>query len=209
MNDTLREDLMAGLLHLAKNDLRKRLRKRLRGMTKAWRAEASAQLCALVARQQVWREAKAVLFYAALPDEIDLRPLLEAALAEGRTAALPRFSAETGAYEACQIEDFSRDCAPGKFGVQEPSARCRRIALNLLDLALVPGVGFDAAGHRLGRGRGYYDRLLARVAGTRCGVAFDEQMTTEIPAGPHDITLNCIITPTRWVEIPERRPELP
>jgi len=197
---------MAGLLHIAKNDLRKRLRKRLRGMPETWRADCSAKVCALLARQQVWREAKAVLFYAALPDEIDLTALMEAALAEGRTVALPRFSAETGAYAACQIEDFSRDCAPGKFGVQEPAARCPIIALNRLDLALVPGVGFDAAGHRLGRGRGYYDRLLAGVTGTRCGVAFDEQMTPEIPAEPHDITLNCIITPTRWVEIPERPP---
>jgi ribonuclease Y len=54
-------------------------------------------------------------------------------------------------------------------------------------LALVPGVGFDAAGHRLGRGRGYYDRILAGVAGTRCGVAFDEQLAGPIPAEPHDI----------------------
>jgi 5-formyltetrahydrofolate cyclo-ligase len=191
---------------LLKSDLRKRLRERLRGMPAAWRAEASAKACALLARQNVWREAKAILFYAALPDEIDLGALLEQALAEGRTVALPRFSPETGAYAACQIEDFSRDCAPGKFGVREPASRCAIIALNRLDLALVPGVGFDAAGHRLGRGQGYYDRLLARMPGTRCGVAFDKQMTPEIPAEAHDIALDWIITPTQWLEIPGRPP---
>jgi 5-formyltetrahydrofolate cyclo-ligase len=83
------------------------------------------------------------------------------------------------------------------------------IALNRLDLALVPGVGFDADGRRLGRGRGHYDRLLAQVAGTKCGVAFDEQMAPEIPVAPHDVILNRIVTPTRWLEVPGQRPILP
>jgi 5-formyltetrahydrofolate cyclo-ligase len=199
-----KEDIRTALFLQIKADLRQRLRARLRGIPAARRAECSAGAQALLARQRVWREAKAVLFYAALPDEIDLGALLEEALAEGRAVALPRFSPETGAYEACQIDNFSRDCAPGKFGVREPSARCPVFPLNRLDLTLVPGVGFDSDGHRLGRGQGYYDRLLARVAGTRCGVAFDEQITPAIPVEPHDMTLNCIITPTRWMEFPGR-----
>ena len=190
----------------AKEELRERLRARLRGIPAARRERDSALARALLARQRVWREAKAVLFYAPLPDEIDVLPLLEQALAEGRTACLPRFFPERGGYGACQIETFARDCAPGKFGIAEPAARCPIFPLNRLDLALVPGVGFDAAGHRLGRGRGFYDRILAGVAGARCGVAFDEQLAGQIPAEPHDIALNCIITPTRWMEIPGPRP---
>ncbi len=104
-----------------KSGLRERLRVRLRDVPAAQRALDSAQARALLARQRVWQEAKAVLFYAPLPDEIDLLPLLERALAEGRTVALPRFFAESGAYGACQVENFARDCAPGKFGV--PSSR--------------------------------------------------------------------------------------
>jgi 5-formyltetrahydrofolate cyclo-ligase len=210
MNERIREIVSETLLRVAKRELRKRLRnllsKRLRGMTEAWRANCSAKVRALLARQQVWWETKVVLFYAALPDEIDLGPLLEQALAEGKAVALPRYTAETGIYEACQIENYARDCAPGKFGIIEPAARCPKFALNRLDLALVPGVGFDAAGHRLGRGKGYYDRLLAHVPGNRCGVAFDEQMTSEIPTEAHDITLDYIITPTQWLEIPGRPP---
>ena len=190
----------------AKKELRERLRARLRGIPAARRERDSALARALLARQRVWRDAKAVLFYAPLPDEIDVLPLLEQALAEGRTVCLPRFFQEKGGYGACQIENFARDCAPGKFGIAEPAARCPIFPLNRLDLALVPGVGFDAAGHRLGRGRGFYDRILAGVAGARCGVAFDEQLAGQIPAEPHDIALNCIITPTRWMEIPGPRP---
>jgi len=194
---------------LIKKELRARLRARLRDIPAARRDRDSAQARALLARQRVWREAGAVLFYAPRPDELDLLPLLERALAEGRTVALPRFFPETGLYAACQVENLPRDCAPGKFGLAEPAARCPVFSLNRLDLALVPGVGFDDAGHRLGRGGGFYDRLLAGVAGTRCGVAFDEQMAWPIPAEPHDIVVNCILTPTRWVEIPGQRPILP
>jgi 5-formyltetrahydrofolate cyclo-ligase len=196
-------------LLLLKKELRARLRARLREIPAARRERDSALARALLAGREEWRRARAILFYAAQPEELDLGPLLEQALAEGRMAALPRFLPETGAYAVCQIENFSRDCAPGKFGIREPAARCPVIALNRLDLALVPGVGFDADGRRLGRGRGHYDRLLAQVAGTKCGVAFDEQMAPEIPVAPHDVILNRIVTPTRWLEVPGQRPILP
>ena len=70
-----------------------------------------------------------------------------------------------------------------------------------LDLVLVPGVAFDLHGRRLGRGRGYYDRLLSQVGGRTCGVAFDEQVVSEVPVEAHDVLLNCILTPTRWFEL--------
>ena len=73
--------------------------------------------------------------------------------------------------------------------------------LNRLDFVLVPGIAFDLQGRRLGRGKGYYDRLLAEVRGKTCGVAFDEQIVDEIPVEPHDIHVNCILTPTRWIEL--------
>lgn len=105
-----------------KSGLRERLRARARAAAAAGREEDSARARALLARQRVWQVAKAVLFYAPLPDEIDLLPLLEGALAEGKAVALPRYQANTGCYAACQIESFSRDCAPGKFGIPEAGA---------------------------------------------------------------------------------------
>ena len=67
-----------------------------------------------------------------------------------------------------------------------------------LDLALVPGIGFTLDGGRLGRGKGYYDRLLAEVPVMKCGVAFECQIADEFPLESHDVQLNCILTPTRW-----------
>ena len=97
--------------------------------------------------------------------------------------------------------DLDADLATGKFGIREPRSHCGEILLNHLDLALVPGVGFDLKGRRLGRGRGFYDRLLAQISGTKCGVGFDEQIVEAIPTEPHDVHLNYILTPTRWSKV--------
>jgi 5-formyltetrahydrofolate cyclo-ligase len=151
--------------------------------------------------QSIWREARSVLFYVPHAEEPDLWPLATDALASGRQVALPRFSPATGQYVACRIRTSPGDLVPGQFGILEPTADCPIFDVKQLDLALVPGIGFSLAGGRLGRGKGYYDRLLAEVPGCKCGVAFDCQVTAEWPLEPHDVRVNCLLTPTRWYAI--------
>ncbi len=141
------------------------------------------------------------MFFAPLPGELDIWPLAQKALTEGKTISLPRFDAATGRYATGRVEDLQSDLRVGRYGIREPVPACPRSALNRLDLLLVPGVAFDPHGHRLGRGKGFYDQLLAAVRGTTCGVAFDEQLVRQVPVGPHDVRLNCILTPTRWIEL--------
>ena len=150
---------------------------------------------------RLWHEAQSILFYAPMVGELDVWPLLEQALAAGKTAALPRWEAATKAYVACQVRDPVQDVRTGHYGIREPAPRCAGDVLNRLDLILVPGVAFDLHGRRLGRGKGFYDQLLATVRGTTCAVAFDEQIVRAVPVEPHDIILNCILTPTRWIEL--------
>jgi len=135
-----------------------------------------------------------------LPEEPNMWAMLVEALAAGKTVALPAFVAGTSVYTARQIIDPTRDLVLGKFGIREPALSCPEVALNRLDLVLVPGVAFDTRGGRLGRGKGFYDRLLPAVNGLKCGVAFDEQIVDAVPVGPMDVRLNCILTPTRWIE---------
>jgi 5-formyltetrahydrofolate cyclo-ligase len=181
-----------------KTALRAEIRAALKKIPPVERAAASRQACALLEAQPLWRNARSILFYAPLPDELDVWPLLLDAISAGKTTLLPRFDGEQGHYSVCQINDAARDIEAGKFGIREPNARCARISLNRLDLILVPGIAFDLQGHRLGRGRGFYDRLLAVLSGPACGVAFDQQIVSHIPTGPHDVRLSCILTPTRW-----------
>lgn len=114
--------------------------------------------------------------------------------------ALPRFDQDKGIYSACVVRDLSQDLVTGLHGIREPGSACQKHPLNLLDLVLVPGVAFDLTGRRLGRGAGHYDRLLTGVCGTTCGIAFDEQISGELPVEPHDVFVDCILTPTRWLE---------
>jgi 5-formyltetrahydrofolate cyclo-ligase len=185
----------------AKAALRRQIRGALEQISPASRTTLSAQICDRLRKQAVWKNAGAVLFFAPLPDELDLWPLLEEALAAGKIAALPRFNPAGKNYVAGQVKNLRSEIAPGEFGIREPAARCPEIPLSRLDLMLVPGVAFDWHGHRLGRGKGFYDLLLAGTRGVKCGIAFDGQMVNEIPAGPADVRMNFILTPTRGAEI--------
>jgi 5-formyltetrahydrofolate cyclo-ligase len=191
---------MTAPLDQDKARLRQQVRGRLQSLPSSHRAKGSAQLLVRLQELPVWSSAKSVLLFAPLPDEPDIWPLLAQGIAAGKTVALPAFVPGTNNYTARHITDPSRDLIAGKFGIREPADKCPEVQLNRLDLVLVPGVAFDTRGGRLGRGKGYYDRLLSAVNGTKCGVAFDEQIVDAVPVGPMDVRLNCILTPTRWIE---------
>ena len=180
--------------------LREQVRARLNALPAAMRDELSAKLVAQLQAQRIWAMAQAVLFFSPLAGEPDIRPLIRQALSAGKLTALPFFETGTESYAARFIRNPATDLVTGAFGILEPSSSCEPAALNRLDLVLVPGVAFDAQGRRLGRGKGYYDRLLAQVRGAICGVAFDEQIVEAVPVEPHDVRLTCILTPTRLIE---------
>jgi len=185
----------------AKALLRKQIHDALQKISPAARTTSSVQIRDRLKEQAIWKNAGAVLFFAPLPDELDLWPLLEEALAAGKIATLPRFNPAGKNYVACRVQNVRSDIVTGQFGIREPAARCAGIPLKRLDLILVPGVAFDWHGHRLGRGKGFYDRLLAGTRGVKCGITCDGQMVNEVPAGPSDVRMNFILTPTRGAEI--------
>jgi len=187
-------------IHEGKAELRRAIRARLKAMTPERRAAHSVKACALLEQQTVWKRARLIFFYAPVAEELDIWRLVQDSLAAGKTVALPRFDSVTQRYVACQITDVARDLGEGQYGIREPGGHCIAVPPNRLDLILVPGVAFDVHGRRLGRGKGFYDQMLATVRGTTCGVAFDEQIVEAIPVEPHDVHLNCILTPTRWIE---------
>ena len=181
-----------------KAELRRRIRAELSALTPEVRTRASAELCERLRTQPIWRAAQSILCFVPTRDEPDIWPLIAGALAEGRRVILPRYSPTTDTYVAAIIRETPRDLQPGRFGILEPTLDCPIYNLKQLDLALVPGLGFALNGVRLGRGQGYYDRLLAGVPGCKCGVAFDCQVTVEIPAEAHDVRVDCLLTPSRW-----------
>ena len=107
--------------------------------------------------------------------------------------------ASSNPYRAKLLKTLATDIVIGKFGVREPAANCAEIPLNRFDLLLVPGMAFDLYGHRLGRGQGFYDRILAEASGIKCGVAYDFQLLELIPTEAHDAKVDFIFTPSRGV----------
>jgi len=183
----------------AKAVLRREVRAALVKMSQEQKANASDAARSLLIQQRAWQQARSILFFAPTQNEVNLWPLLKRALQEDRIVALPRFDPQQAVYRACRVQNLKDELTIGKFDIREPLASCAETVLNRLDLFLVPGIAFDLHGRRLGRGKGFYDQMLSTVRGTTCGVAFEQQIVREVPVEPHDIHLNCILTPTRWI----------
>ena len=185
----------------AKAELRAEFRKKLADVPVSERDRAAAVIFDVVRSRSEWQEAKTVMLYVPLPGELNILPLLNAAIHHHKTLTLPRFNRETQTYEAAVVKNLASDLVRGEFGVSEPDPECPVCPVNQLDVTMVPGLAFDGEGRRLGRGKGFYDRLLADATGWLWGVGHDVQLAGQLPVESHDVVLNCIVTPSRWVDV--------
>jgi 5-formyltetrahydrofolate cyclo-ligase len=162
----------------------------LRARVRAARAAVPADRAHEVA------SARAVLAYAALPEELDPAPLIDALRSLGARVALPRVCGP-GAL-ALHWVDEGEVLESGHAGIPEPPESCAWAGPDDFDLVLVPGVAFDASCARLGFGGGFYDALLPSLPEgvATVGLAFDEQMVDVVPCEPHDEHVAIVVTPT-------------
>jgi 5-formyltetrahydrofolate cyclo-ligase len=184
-----------------KSDLRLAMRQALQNKTEKSREADSAKLCARLKEQSFFQNARSVLFFASLPEEPDLWALLKETLATNKMAALPCFDADNQRYHPRRVKDIHVEILSGKFGIREPAPTGIAMPLDDLDLVLVPGIAFDLHGHRLGRGKGFYDRMLQDFKGKKAGIAFDEQIVETVPAEKNDVKMDFILTPTRCITL--------
>ncbi len=185
----------------SKDDLRKQISTRLKALSPAQRKSDSEKICARLKGHVFFQEAQSVLLFAPLPEEVDIWPLVEETVNSGRVVALPCFDADSGIYKSRRVKNLRVEILSGQFGIREPAIGCLEMALDDLDLVMVPGVAFDMRGNRLGRGKGFYDRLLENFRGKKIGLAYEEQMMDAVPAGKLDVRMDLILTPARGVGI--------
>ena len=181
-------------LDARKRALRRELSERRRATAPERWLEAGRLVAASVVALPECRRAGRVALYAALPDELPTRPLFGLLRQAGRPVLLPRIVGER--LEFAPIERWE-ELRPGRYGVPEPPAGRAAIGLEAGDLVVLPGVAFDAAGHRLGRGGGIYDRTFARgtpAGPVLCGVALELQVVDEVPQGPGDRAVDLVVT---------------
>ncbi len=118
--------------------------------------------------------------------------IAEAAFSCGKRVAVPLIVGD-GRMEFCEVSDFS-GLLPDAFGILSPVPGSPVLPVGSIDLIVVPLVAFDLAGNRLGGGKGYYDRVLAREPGFRVGVAFDAQCVSSFEPDPWDVRLPVVVT---------------
>ena len=133
-------------------------------------------------------QAQTILLYSALPDEVQTQSLLDELTEAGKTVLLPKVVSS----EDMELRRYTGTSSlqPGAYGIMEPVGE-RFTDYATIDIAVVPGMAFDAQGHRLGRGKGYYDRFLAKVPDVyKIGLCFSWQMVDEVPSEANDITMD-------------------
>lgn len=174
-----------------KAELRRLMRARLRTLGEE-RGPHSAAVCAAIARHPAYAVARLVAVFDPLPSEPAVDLLWQTA---PRRFVYPRIAGEGLELVEVQSVEELEHAAERKF--REPRANGEgAIALHEVDLILVPGVAFTRSGQRLGRGGGYYDRLLAALPAStvRLGVCFEVQILEDLPHEPHDQKVNAVLT---------------
>lgn len=189
--------LSAKKIREQKNQLRAHYHAKRQAMAPEERARLDKRICNAFLNLISYRYAKTILLYYPLHGEVDTRPIIARALADGKSLALPRcHPTEQGIMDFYYIQSEA-DLEEGSYGIMEP-----RTDLPKFDpdqpadsiLMAVPGLAYDKQGYRLGYGRGYYDRYLERREITTAGLIYADFVETALPRGRFDLPVRFIVT---------------
>ncbi|MEN8265303.1 MAG: 5-formyltetrahydrofolate cyclo-ligase [Nitrospirota bacterium] len=196
-----------------KKRLREKLLKKRDSIPHDLKAQKESEIEQKLFDLDIFKKAACLLMYVSFRSEVDTRRYLDDVLKTGKVLVLPLVDTRHKGLKLYKINATS-ELSPGYMGIPEPAAReSRRVTIKEIDLVVIPGTGFDINGNRLGYGGGYYDRLLSYESKQLAKVehiptvalAFEEQIGEEIPAEPHDIQVDMIITDKRLIRCDKRK----
>ena len=177
-------------MHLTKSELRQAVRQRKLVMTPAEIRQKSDCLCSRILQTDVYRSCKTIYGYLPFNQEVDLLPLLQKALEDGKQVALPKCFGKEMRF--ILVSDLSR-IRPSAFGAPEPVDDVP-VARDESALVIVPGLVFDRRGYRIGYGGGYYDRFLAREPHhPTIALCYAFQMLPHLETEDHDIPVDTVL----------------
>jgi 5-formyltetrahydrofolate cyclo-ligase len=174
--------------------IRRQLREKLAGLTDVQRHDKSLAACKFVAATAEFDAARVVMLYLSNPTEVETASLALKCWQQNKSVVVPKVSWDQRRMLPVEISSL-KDAMTMTGPVREPVAG-KPIPLDLIDLVIVPGLGFTPKGFRIGRGMGFYDRFLAQpeFVGLSCGLAFEEQVMPELPVLDHDVPLGMLVT---------------
>ena len=174
--------------------IRRQLRETLAAMGDADRHAKSTAACRLIAASPEFDAARVVMLYLSTPTEVDTASLALKCWQQNKSVVVPKVSWDQRRMLPVEISSL-KDAMTMTGPVREPVAG-KPIPLDLIDLVVVPGLGFTGKGYRIGRGMGFYDRFLAQpeFVGLSCGLAFEDQVVEDLPVLDHDMPLSMLVT---------------
>jgi 5-formyltetrahydrofolate cyclo-ligase len=177
---------------LTKGIIRNRIILRLKTQKEGQSTRKGACIANKLFRTRVFKRAKIVMFYKAFKGEVDTDIMIKAAQKLGKIVVVP-VCGKNRELVPCILKDGVR-LLRGPYGIREPAVK-RSVALNSIDLVIVPGLAFTKNGKRLGRGKGYYDRFLYRLSShaATVGLAFDFQVLADLPTNAMDVNVQKVI----------------
>ena len=181
---------------LTKKQLRQRLRSAVEAVLPTDLHARSIRACNLLIQTPEYQRAEIIMVFLSLPNEVDTTPLVLHAWRDRKRVLAPKVSWEQRRMLPIEIRSLSDDdVAHSAMGIREP-AQGMPIPVAIIDMVIVPGLGFDLHGNRIGRGRGFYDRFLAHPDwhGIACGLALEEQVVPEVPVTEHDMQVDMLVT---------------
>ncbi|MFQ5680519.1 MAG: 5-formyltetrahydrofolate cyclo-ligase [Candidatus Omnitrophota bacterium] len=180
-----------------KQRIRKEISEKLKSQGDKQRIEKSRQIGKGLFRWDVFNQAETLMFYVSVDSEVDTFDMIRKAILSGKKVAVPTIDEKDKNMTVSRILDLDKDMNIGPYGIRQPCReRLMPISPDELDLIVVPGIAFDRQNNRLGRGKGYYDRLLANKSGKTytVGLAFDFQVLSYLPHTNHDQPVDHLIS---------------
>jgi 5-formyltetrahydrofolate cyclo-ligase len=180
-------------------NVKKELRQKLRALLAAIGPEQhhvrSGRACHLLMEQPEYQQAEVIMLFLSLPAEVDTTSLVLQAWEDRKRVLAPRVSWDQRRMIPVEIRSLEQDVVQTVTGPPEP-IKGVPFPIEYIDLVVVPGLGFDLLGNRLGRGRGFYDRFLALpdFHGGSCGLAFEDQVVPTLPVDPLDKRIHMLVT---------------
>ena len=173
---------------------RKQLRHKLNQLKPGERRRRSRKILARLFRHPSFLKACSVLTYVAIGSEVQTLPILHEMRKKGKKIYVPRVNSKKRQIQMIELKN-GKKLSPGTYGVPEPTLRkSRKEDPKELDLAIIPGIGFDRRGVRLGRGMGYFDRFLKKAPKAyKIGLAFQCQIVKKLPYDQHDVMMDEVL----------------
>lgn len=162
-----------------------------------------------VTNSDEYKNATMILGFMPMNDEVDIVPLMKQALKDKKKVAVPKMAKSGNDMDFYLIDDFDGDfTSDNKYNIREPSENCTKLSPDQIPsgaLIFVPGLVFNLEGARLGRGKGYYDKYLARVPDRDkrivCGVCFTICVTKAVPVEKNDVRVNYLLNEYGFISL--------